>query len=78
MANSFLKARSDGRHTEAPVAHTAPLPVATSTNTRIVTATIASGESASTAITLNPGERTSASDAALASLQSKGWTVTFA
>ena len=54
---SFLLGTKGGRGVETATGTSNPLPVATSTNTRLATATIANGESASTAITLNPGER---------------------
>ncbi len=54
---SFLNGNRSGRGVETATGIANPLPVATSTNMRLATATIANGESASTAITLNPGER---------------------
>ena len=54
---SFLNGNRSGRGVETAAGITNPLPVATSTNLRVVTATIASGASASSVVSLNPGER---------------------
>ena len=57
MLTQYIKERSTGRHARTHVTTASPLPVATSTNMRVVSATIASGASVSSAISLNPGER---------------------
>lgn len=54
---SFLNGNRSGRGVETATGITNPLPVATSTNMRVVSATIASGASVSSAISINPGER---------------------
>lgn len=57
MPTQYIKERSTGRHARTHVTPASPLPVATSTDMRVVSATIASGASVSSAISLNPGER---------------------
>lgn len=57
MPTQYIKERSTGRHARTHVTTASPLPVATSTDMRVVSATIASGAAVSSTLTLNPGER---------------------